>query len=89
MTGCEEDYQLIVDVFMSPGPEDSMTVPSHTLDSDLQGDSESSVVSDMTQHSAEQSTSSGTSSRRSSHLTWRERLLMGAGTSPEPSEAGM
>nr|XP_033486685.1 uncharacterized protein cep295 isoform X2 [Epinephelus lanceolatus] len=82
-----QEVETPVNTSQVTGPEDSMAVPSHTLDSDLQGDSESSVVSDMTQHSAEQSTGSGTSSRRSSHPTWRERLLMGAGTSPEPSEA--
>lgn len=66
-----------LDCFLFPGPEDPVNVPSHIVDWDRQEESESSVAS------------SGTSSRRSSQLIWRERLLMGAGTSPESSESGM
>lgn len=74
-------------------------VPLYTVDLDPQEESESSVASDGTlqtpswssggQRTAERPTGSGTSSLRSSHLIWRERLLMGAGTSPESSESGM
>jgi len=40
------------------------------------------------QRSSERSTGSGTSSGRSSHLLWRERLLIGAETSSESSGTG-
>ncbi|XP_056297464.1 uncharacterized protein cep295 isoform X2 [Pseudoliparis swirei] len=79
-------------------PEDSATVPSHALGWDGQEDSESSMSSDRTlqtpswssggQRSSERSTGSGTSSGRSSHLLWRERLLIGAETSSESSGTG-
>lgn len=75
-----------------------MTVPPHTLAWDQQEDSESSVASDRTpqtpswssseQRTAERSTGSETRSGTSSPLVWRERLLMGAETSPESLESG-
>ncbi|GAA6223572.1 centrosomal protein of 295 kDa [Lates japonicus] len=78
--------------------EDSMMFPSHTVDWDRQEASDSSVASDRSlltpsvsssgQRTAERPAGSGTSSSsRSSQLIWRERLLMGAGTSPESSES--
>lgn len=63
-----------------------MRVPSHAVDWDPLEEFEPTVASDRTLQTP---TSSGTSSERSSLLIWRERLLRGAGTSPESSETGM
>ncbi|XP_029301688.1 centrosomal protein of 295 kDa isoform X2 [Cottoperca gobio] len=92
-----QEVETSVNTSQITGPENSVTVPLHTLGWDLKEDSESSVASDTTlqtpswsssgQRTAERSTSSETSSSRLSHLIWRERLLMGAGTSPESSES--
>ncbi|XP_023266066.1 centrosomal protein of 295 kDa-like [Seriola lalandi dorsalis] len=77
------------------GPEDSMKVPSYTVDWDLQEESDLSDTSNRTsqtpsvsssdQRTAERPTGSRTSSRRSSHLLWRERPLMGAESSESDS----
>ncbi|XP_040902301.1 centrosomal protein of 295 kDa isoform X1 [Toxotes jaculatrix] len=89
-----------VDTPVSPsqvtGPEDIARVPSHTVDWDRQQESDSSVASDRTmqtpsvssdgKRTSERPTCSGTSSERSSQLILREKLLLGAGTSPESSE---
>ncbi|KAF7651379.1 hypothetical protein LDENG_00111830 [Lucifuga dentata] len=73
------------------GPEDAVKVLPQTVATALQEES-SSVASDVTlytpsvssgeQQTAESASSSGTSSS-SSQPQWRERLLTGAGTSPE------
>ncbi|XP_044058281.1 centrosomal protein of 295 kDa isoform X2 [Siniperca chuatsi] len=93
-----QEVETPVNTSQVTGPEDSATPPSHIVDSDPQEESESSVASDWTlqtppwsssgQRTAGRPTDSGASSTRSSHLIWRERLLlMGAGTSPESSES--
>ncbi|TDH15402.1 hypothetical protein EPR50_G00030590 [Perca flavescens] len=92
-----QEVETPADTSQVTGPEDSVKVPPHTVDRDLQEESESSVASDSSQQTpswsssgqrtAEQSTSSGTSSGRSSSVIWRERQLMGAGTSPESSQS--
>uniref|UniRef100_UPI0037E8AC82 centrosomal protein of 295 kDa n=1 Tax=Semicossyphus pulcher TaxID=241346 RepID=UPI0037E8AC82 len=79
------------------GLEDGVKDPLDSADWDPQEESESSLASDRSlqtpswssrgQQTAERPTGSGASSMRSSHLAWRERLLMGAGTSPESSES--
>ncbi|XP_078103166.1 centrosomal protein 295 isoform X1 [Sander vitreus] len=94
-----QEVETPADTSQVTGPEDSVKVPPHTLDRDLQEDSESSVASDTSQQTpswsssgqrtAERSTGSGTSSGRSSNVIWRERQLMGAGTSPESSESDL
>ncbi|XP_054460001.1 centrosomal protein of 295 kDa isoform X2 [Anoplopoma fimbria] len=86
-----QEVETPVNTSHAAGLEDSVTVPSHTLGWDLQEDSESSMSSDRTlqtpswsssgQRTADRSTGSGTSSGG----VWRERLLIGAGTSPESS----
>ncbi|XP_036977228.1 centrosomal protein of 295 kDa isoform X3 [Acanthopagrus latus] len=78
---------------------ESTRVPPHNVDWDPHEESESSVASDRTlptpssssseQRTAERRAASGSSSERSSYLVWRERLLMGAGTSPESSESDL
>nr|XP_020479192.1 centrosomal protein of 295 kDa isoform X2 [Monopterus albus] len=60
-----QEVETPIDTSQVTGLEDSVAVPSHTVDRDPQEES-----------------GSGTSN----HLIWRERLLMGAGTSPESSE---
>ncbi|XP_045929282.1 centrosomal protein of 295 kDa isoform X2 [Micropterus dolomieu] len=92
-----QEVETPVNTSQVAGPEESVMVPSHSVAWDLQEESESSVSSDRTlqtpswsssgQQTAERTTSSGASSTRSNHLIWRERLLMGAGTSPESSES--
>ncbi|XP_039646701.1 centrosomal protein of 295 kDa isoform X2 [Perca fluviatilis] len=94
-----QEVETPADTSQVTGPEDSVKVPPHTVDRDMQEDSESSVASDTSQQTpswssseqrtAERSTSSGTSSGRSSSVIWRERQLMGAGTSPESSESDL
>ncbi|XP_034722491.1 uncharacterized protein LOC117941633 [Etheostoma cragini] len=94
-----QEVETPADTSQVTGPEDSVKVPPHAVDRDLQEDSESSVTSDTSQQTpswsisgertAEQSTASGTSSGRSSNVIWRERQLMGAGTSPESSESDL
>ncbi|XP_076591283.1 centrosomal protein 295 isoform X2 [Chaetodon auriga] len=78
------------------GLEDGVQVPSCAVDWDPREESESSVASDRTlqtpswssseQQTTERPIGSGTSSRGPSHVMCRERLLMGAKTSPESSE---
>ncbi|XP_034385039.1 uncharacterized protein cep295 isoform X3 [Cyclopterus lumpus] len=91
-----QEVETPVNASRVAGPlEDSATVRSHTLGWDRQEDSESSMSSDRTlqtpswssgvQRTSERSTGSGTSSGRSSHLFWREMLLIGAETSSESS----
>ncbi|XP_058489850.1 uncharacterized protein cep295 isoform X2 [Solea solea] len=63
----------------------SMNFPSHTGAWDLQEQSDLSVSS--VSHTTGRTPSSGSSSSRSSHWVWRERLLTGAWTSPEYSES--
>lgn len=63
-----------------------MAVPSHSAGWDPQKESEPSVSSDLTLHTPDDMPSS---SDESSHLIWRERLLVGAGTSPESSDLGI
>ncbi|KAM7412571.1 hypothetical protein PAMA_020110 [Pampus argenteus] len=70
------------------GPEDNVNVVTRDADWNPQEESDSSVASDSSgQQAADGPTGSETSSRRSSHLIWRERLLTGPGTSPESSES--
>ncbi|AWO98549.1 putative centrosomal protein KIAA1731 -like isoform 2 [Scophthalmus maximus] len=86
-----------VDTSHATGQEYSAKIPSHPVNWDLPEESDSSLASDGTlqtpsvsgsvKRTAERPSSSGSSSRGSSHLIWRERLLMGAGTSPESSES--
>ncbi|XP_030253003.1 centrosomal protein of 295 kDa isoform X2 [Sparus aurata] len=81
------------------GLEESARVPPHNVDWDPHEESESSVASDRTlptpssssseQRTAVRRAAPGSSSERSSYLVWRERLLMGAGTSPESSESDL
>ncbi|XP_062275908.1 centrosomal protein of 295 kDa [Scomber scombrus] len=76
------------------GPEDGMKALTEIVELDPQEESESSVASDETLQTPSVSsselltdgrpTASMTNSRRSS---WRERLLTGAGTSPESSKS--
>ncbi|XP_037631417.1 centrosomal protein of 295 kDa isoform X2 [Sebastes umbrosus] len=92
-----QEVETPVNTSQVTGPEDTVTVPSHTLAWAQQEDSESSVASDRTpqtpswssseQRTAERSTGSETRSGTSSPLVWRERLLMGAETSPESLES--
>nr|XP_019969580.1 PREDICTED: uncharacterized protein LOC109648230 [Paralichthys olivaceus] len=79
------------------GPEKNLKVPSHTVNWDLQDESDWSVVSDRTletpsvssrgKRTDDRQSSFGTNSKTSSHHIWRERLLTGAVTSPESSES--
>ncbi|KAM7398864.1 hypothetical protein PAMP_018173 [Pampus punctatissimus] len=70
------------------GPEDDVKVVTHDADWNPQEESDSSVASDSSgQQAADGPGGSETSSRRSNYLIWRERLLTGAGTSPESSES--
>ncbi|XP_044209509.1 centrosomal protein of 295 kDa [Thunnus albacares] len=92
-----QEVETPVNISQVTGPEDGVKALTHAADWVLQEESESSVASDRTlqtpsvssseQQAAERPTGSGTSSRRSSHFIWRERLLTGAGTSPESSES--
>ncbi|XP_034095416.1 plectin isoform X2 [Gymnodraco acuticeps] len=80
-----QEVETSVNTSQSKGPESSVPAPSHSLRWDLQEDYEASVVSDS---SGQQTASSPeTNSSTSSHILWRERLLVGAGTSPESSES--
>ncbi|KAJ4936149.1 hypothetical protein JOQ06_017673 [Pogonophryne albipinna] len=80
-----QEVETSVNTSQSKGPESSVPAPSHSLRWDLQEDYEASVVSDS---SGQQTASSPeTNSSTSSHVLWRERLLVGAGTSPESSES--
>ncbi|KAG7459173.1 hypothetical protein JOB18_000196 [Solea senegalensis] len=63
----------------------SMNFPSHNGAWELQEQSDLSVSS--VSHTTGRTPSSGSSSSRSSHWVWRERLLTGAWTSPEYSES--
>ncbi|XP_072248142.1 uncharacterized protein cep295 [Leuresthes tenuis] len=74
-------------VNISQVTEDSVAAPADTTDWDLQEGSSSSLSSDRSLQTPSVSSSGQTAERRvcserSSHLTWRERLLSGAGTSP-------
>ncbi|KAK1899548.1 Centrosomal protein of 295 kDa [Dissostichus eleginoides] len=89
-----QEVETSVNTSQSKGPESSVPAPSHSLRWDLQEDYEASVVSDRDlqtpcwSSSGQQTASSPeTNSSTSSHVLWRERLLMGAGTSPESSES--
>lgn len=63
---------------------------SPTAGQDLQDGSESLVSSDGTLQSLSVSSSGQrVGSETSGQLPWRERLLSGAGTSPERSDSGM
>ncbi|XP_073340063.1 uncharacterized protein cep295 isoform X3 [Pagrus major] len=94
-----QEVETTVNSSQITGLEEGARVPSHNVDWDPQEESESSVASDRTlqtpsssgseQRTAERRAGSGTSSERSSYLVWRERLLMGAGTSPESSESDL
>lgn len=84
---------------LCPGLEDSGRVPSHSADWDPLEESKPAVTTDRTlqsnywssrgQQIAESLTSVGASLGRSSHSILKDRLQMEAGTSPDPSEAGM
>ncbi|XP_033988661.1 uncharacterized protein cep295 [Trematomus bernacchii] len=89
-----QEVETSVNTSQSKGPESSVPAPSHSLHWDLQEDYEASVVSDRDlqtpcwSSSGQQTASSPeTNSSTSSHVLWRERLLVGAGTSPESSES--
>ncbi|XP_010775572.1 centrosomal protein KIAA1731 homolog [Notothenia coriiceps] len=78
-----QEVETSVNTSQSKGPESSVPAPSHSLRWDLQEDYEASVVSDS---SGQQTASSPeTDSSTSSHVLWRERLLVGV--SPESSES--
>ncbi|XP_051813514.1 centrosomal protein of 295 kDa isoform X2 [Acanthochromis polyacanthus] len=74
-----QEVESPVDTSHVTGLEDSMAAPSQTEPWSLQQESESHLASDQT--------SSTSSSETSSHLMWRKKLLMEAGTSPEPSDS--
>ncbi|XP_026185651.1 centrosomal protein of 295 kDa isoform X1 [Mastacembelus armatus] len=82
-----QEVETPADTSQVTGLEDSVAVPTHIAARDPQEKSRSSLqtppVSSRGRQIAERPT--GTSSR-SSGLVWRERLLMGAGTSPESSD---
>ncbi|XP_069569106.1 uncharacterized protein cep295 [Brachyistius frenatus] len=92
-----QEAEIPVDSSQVTGPEHSVTVPSRTAAWHAEEESESTVASDGTlqtssvsssgPQTAKRPASSGRSSGRSSHLIWRERLLAGAGTSPESSDS--
>ncbi|KAM6987529.1 uncharacterized protein cep295 [Tautogolabrus adspersus] len=91
-----QEVETPVNTSLVTGPEESLRVPLGTAGWDPREESESSLTSDSSlqtpsmasrgQQTTESQTGSGASSRRSSYLAWRERLI-GAGTSPESSES--
>ncbi|XP_059187082.1 centrosomal protein of 295 kDa-like [Centropristis striata] len=86
-----QEVETSVNTSQVTGPEESEKVLTQTQDSDPQEDSESSVASDATLQtpswsSSEQRAAERLSGSETSHLIWRERLLMGSGTS-ESSES--
>ncbi|XP_065816078.1 centrosomal protein of 295 kDa [Labrus bergylta] len=91
-----EEVETPVNTSLVAGPEESLRVPLGTAGWDPREGSESSLTSDSSlqtpsmasrgQQTTESQTGSGVSSRTSSYLAWRERLL-GSGTSPESSES--
>lgn len=92
MSNSGEESELIV-VSHQPGPDESLTAHSHTVNWDPQQESDESETTNGTlqtpsessseHRTAERQISSGT--RRSKHLILRERLLMGA----DSSDSGM
>uniref|UniRef100_A0A3P8TQB8 Uncharacterized protein n=1 Tax=Amphiprion percula TaxID=161767 RepID=A0A3P8TQB8_AMPPE len=79
-----QEVETPVDSSHVTGLEDSVATPSQAEGWNLQQESQSHVASDKTSSaSSKRTTSSGTSS----HLMWRKKLLMEAGTSPEPSDS--
>ncbi|MEQ2292009.1 hypothetical protein AMECASPLE_018766 [Ameca splendens] len=84
-----QEVETPVNLSRVTGPEDNF--PSHPADFHLQGGSGSFATSDRTLQSQSVSSCGPDSAERrvgSLHLPWRERLLSGAGTSPECSDSG-
>ncbi|XP_034024440.1 centrosomal protein of 295 kDa isoform X2 [Thalassophryne amazonica] len=85
-----QEVDTPINTSLITGLEDNVTMLPQTVDWTPLEDKESSVSSDGTVHtsslssrgeqSTERASTSGTSSRRSSLLHWRERVLMGAGS---------
>ncbi|XP_037828945.1 centrosomal protein of 295 kDa isoform X3 [Kryptolebias marmoratus] len=84
-----QEVETPVNMSHVTGQEDNVTDSSHTADQD----SESFVSSDGTlqtlsvSSSGQQTAERRVGSETSVHLPWRERLLSGAGTSPEHSDS--
>nr|XP_033952631.1 centrosomal protein of 295 kDa isoform X3 [Pseudochaenichthys georgianus] len=80
-----QEVETSANTSQSKGPESSGPAPSHSLRWDLQQDYEASGVSDG---SGQQTASSPeTNSSTSSHVLWRERLLVGAATGSSQSDS--
>ncbi|XP_047247380.1 uncharacterized protein cep295 isoform X2 [Girardinichthys multiradiatus] len=86
-----QEVETPVNLSRVTGPEDNF--PSHPVDFHLQDGSGSFATSDRTVQSQSVSSCGPDSAERRvdsetcSHLPWRERLLSGAGTSPECSDS--
>uniref|UniRef100_UPI003AAB0394 uncharacterized protein cep295 n=1 Tax=Centroberyx gerrardi TaxID=166262 RepID=UPI003AAB0394 len=87
-----QEVETPVNASLVTGPEESVKLLPHAAAWDPQEESESSVASDRLLHSpslssgGQRSAGGATGSGRSSDPSWRERLLTGAGSSPESSE---
>ncbi|XP_029923683.1 centrosomal protein of 295 kDa isoform X3 [Myripristis murdjan] len=92
-----QEVETPVNTSAVTGPEDSVKILPHPAAWDSQDKSESSVASDRFLHSlcvstgghqsaAGRLTGSATSLARSNAFPWKERLLTGAGRSPESTE---
>ncbi|XP_034556597.1 centrosomal protein of 295 kDa isoform X2 [Notolabrus celidotus] len=80
-----QEVETPVNVSLVAGPEESVPLDAAGWEEE---DSESSLASDRSlQAPSLVSRGQQTSERSSSHQAWRERLLTGAGTSPESSES--